>query len=771
MMESQSLEELLARFVEQHERDGTCLAPEEICHGHAELVAPLGRLIERYLAMSRQLDGSEPLSGRSSTTVVAEPLPSLDGFRMIERIGRGGMGVVYKMHDTTLNRPVAAKVIRRDSLAGAAGILAEARYLALCNDPRVVQVYECRLDADPPVIIMEYVDGFPLDEVAFSLEYRQRASILREICSAVHTAHSLGIQHRDLKPSNILLDQRLSPRILDFGLAGADPRTGHLRGTVPYLAPEQLDPDKRIDARADVYALGAILYQMLCGALPYDGADTQETVAAIKRAQPRLPVEVSAGVPEPLQAIALKAMEADPAARYPSAMEMARDIERYLDGRPVLARPSRYLTTLAERLRTHRRQIEEWTRLRIIHPHEAESLRSAYSRLDARDEDWIVESRLLTFSQIALYLGAFFLVCGSLFYFGAHRFYDAVRGVVRPFLVLGLPFLGLNTAAEYLYRRQHRAVAVAFFLAGIGLLPLFMMIVLHETNTWVVPPDTPGQIFTGGSLSNRQLQVTILLALVWSGFLALRTRTAALSSCAAALLLLLVLAILGDFGLRRWVDEVRLDLLAIHLAPLVLLYGLLGHLLERIRRPWFAKPLYLATTLLLACVLEMLAYDGRAFGYLGISMRQFQSAEVSDPLLLDTLAAMAINGLLFYAVATAAERRGSDLMKAAASGLFIISPFATLEPLAYLCKTGDYSRGLDWFYLSAALSITLLSHQRQRRSFYYAGIVNAGAALWLIADHREWFDDPRWAISVVAVGLLALLTGFVLAERERRHRQ
>lgn len=770
MMESETLEELLARFIERHERDGTCLAPEEICARRTELVAPLRRLIEGYLAVHRQLDGPEAVSGHFSTPVVEEQLPRLDGFRLIERIGQGGMGVVYKMQDTTLNRPVAAKVIRRDCLAGAAGVLAEARYLALCKDPRVVEVYECRLDANPAVVIMEYVDGFPLNEIAGSLEYHQRASILREICIAVHNAHSLGIQHRDLKPTNILLDPRLRPRILDFGLAGADPHKGHFVGTAPYLAPEQLDPEQSIDDRTDVYALGVILYEMLCGARPYDGADTQETLAAIKRAQPRLPVEVAPGVPEPLQAIALRAMEADPAARYPSAIEMARDLERYIDGRPVLARPSRYATTLAERLRPHLKEIEEWVRLRILYPHEAESLRSAYSRLDAREEDWIVESRVLTFSQIALYLGAFLLVCGSLFYFGAHRFYDAVRGVVRPFVVLALPFLGLNTAAEYLYRRQHRAVAVAFFLAGIGLLPLFMMIVLHETRTWVVPPDTAGQIFTDGSLSNRQLQVTILLAFVWSGVLALRTRTAALSSCAASLLLLLALVLLGDFGLRRWIDDLRLDLLAMHLAPLVILYGALGSILERLRRPWFAKPLYLAAAILLASVLEMLAYDGRAFGYLGISMRRFQSPDVSDPLLLDTLTAMALNGILFYVVATVAERRGSDLMRAAVLLLFTVAPFATLEPLAFLSKTGDYSRGLDWLYLSAALTVAVLSRQRQRRSFYYAGVINTGVALWLIADHYKWFDDPLWAIAVVVVGLLALFAGFVLAERERHHR-
>ena len=133
-------------------------------------------------------------------------------------------------------------------------------------------------------------------------------------------------------------------------------------------------------------------------------------------------------MPEPLQAIALKAMEREPALRYQSALELGADLQRYLDGRPVLARPSLYATTLGMRVAPHLQQIGEWLRLRLIHPHEAERLHSAYRALDARDDDWIVESRALSYSQIALYLGAFLLVCGSLFYFVAHRWYDAVDG-------------------------------------------------------------------------------------------------------------------------------------------------------------------------------------------------------------------------------------------------------------------------------------------------------------------------------------------------------
>jgi hypothetical protein len=131
-------------------------------------------------------------------------------------------------------------------------------------------------------------------------------------------------------------------------------------------------------------------------------------------------------------------------------------------------------------------------------------------------------------------LGAFLLVCGSLFYFGAHRWFDAVHGVVRPLAVLGLPFLGLNAAAHLLYTKEHKAVAVAFYLAAVGLLPLLLIILFHETGFLVVPPETSGQLFLDGSISNRQLQVTTFVACLWCGWLALRTRTAALSTARRA---------------------------------------------------------------------------------------------------------------------------------------------------------------------------------------------------------------------------------------------
>ncbi len=767
-MNDPDLERRFEHWVERHLRDGTSLDVAEVCADRPDLVTPLGSLVEEYRQVTAFLDGDTPAAGDHRSG--AADLPAFEGFRTIERVGAGGAGEVYKLQDLTLNRVVAAKVLRGDPTlrTSLSDFLREARALALFDDPRIVRVFEFRADTDPAILIMEYVDGFDLSRVGPSLELRQRARIVKDICEAVHRAHELGLQHRDLKPSNVRLNAGLQPKILDFGLSGGNPAVGHFRGTPEYLAPEQLDPSAPIDARTDVYGIGAILYELLCGAPPISGHDTTDVVARVKAGAIRLPVDIEPRVPEPLQAIALKALERRAADRYPTALDMAADLGRYLAGRPVEAHPSQYSAALSVRVRAHVDHVRDWLRLTLIYPHEAEMLRGAYRKLERRDDDWIGEARVLSYSQIALYLGAFLLMCGSLFYFGAHRLHEAVDGIARPFIVLGLPFIGLNASAHVLARRDHRAVAVAFYLGGVSLLPLFLLILFHERGLWVVGPDTAGQLFSDGAVSNRQLQVTIAVACTWTAWLAVRTRTLALSTVLAVLAFLLTLALLADVGLRTWFEEERWDTLALHLMPLVPMYAGAALWCDRSSRPWFGRPFYTAAGVLFIAVLELFALDGRMLHVLHLSLQPWQPDGVSNPVLLDTLAAMSFNGLVFYVAASVADRVGSELVKPAAWILFTVAPFAVLEPLARLSQTGEYTRAVDWAFLAMALATAVVSHRRQRRSFYYAGLLNTGVALFLIADHYQWFDQPNWAMALVAVGLTVLWAGFALNARERR---
>lgn len=746
-----TVEALFARYVECDVVDGRKPDPEELCDDPV-LLAELRAHIRRYEELQKTL--STPPAASGEPPPADRALPQFDGFRTIERIGGGGGGEVYKLEDLELGRIVAAKVIRRGNplQAGLEDFLREARAMALFDDPRIARIFEFRRRSDPPVLLMEYVDGFELDRIGPSLEYPQRARAMAEIAEAMHRAHTLGIQHRDLKPANVMLDANLAPRILDFGLSQGDPARGHLRGTPAYMAPEQRDRDRPIDARTDVYALGVMLYQLLCGALP----------------DQRLPVEIEPTVPEPLQAIALKAMEADPQQRYATALEMAQELRRFLAGRPVLARPTLYQSALERRVRPHLEQIREWRRIKLIYPHEAERLAESYRDLEAREDDWIAESRVLSQSQISLYLGAFLVFCGGALFFTAYLA-EAFSGLGRVSLALGLPFLALGVAGYTLYRRERRAVAVAYYLAAVVLLPLLCLILFREAGWWPAT-GAPREFFAEVEISNRQLQLAALAGCAWSGLLAWRTRTIGLGSGFTAMVLVAGLALLTDLDLAGWIEDGRWDRLSLHLTPLLVACFAAARLLESRGASWFARPLYYAAIGLFVLVLELLALDGRAFGYLGLTLADLQAGGVSNPTLLDTVGAMIVNGVAVFAAATALDRFGSELMRRASRLLFVIAPFLLLEPVAYLDATAEYSRRFDWLYLFLALGIALASRYRQRKSFYYAGLLNTGVALWYITSHSEWFDHPWWSVWIIlaALAFLAAGLGFDHVERVRR---
>ena len=195
--------------------------------------------------------------------------------------------------------------------------------------------------------------------------------------------------------------------------------------------------------------------------------------------------------------------------------------------------------------------------------------------------------------------------------------------------------------------------------------------------------------------------------------------------------------------------------------------ALLGFAVERGSRPWLARPLYVAAVVVFVAVLDLLALDGRTLQYLDLSLKRYQSPK--DSVSIDTLCALAANGVVFYMIASLLERWGRGLMAVSAGLLFVIAPFSTLEPLGYLADTGGYSLKVNWVYLAAAVTTAVLSHHRQRKSFYYAGLVNVGFALYLIADGYHWKDQPWWAIVLVGSGLIVLVAGFVLDARERRN--
>ena len=317
--------------------------------------------------------------GDTDTKRIASPTASSPsaplGYEILEELGRGGMGVVYKARQLSLNRLVAVKMVLAGEQASPQAItrfLHEAEAIGRMQHPNIVQVYEVGRHQDRPYFAMEFIDGGNLDKKLSGtpLPPNEAAQLVETLARAMQAAHDKGIIHRDLKPANILLrdesrgtrgeptneDNAASPRaprlsslvpkITDFGLAkklegGAGlTQSGDVMGTPSYMAPEQAQGDpKAMGPLVDVYALGAILYECLTGRPPFRAATPLDTLMQVVTEDPVAPSTLVPGLPADLETICLKCLHKEPSKRYASAHELAEDLRRFQAGEPILARP------------------------------------------------------------------------------------------------------------------------------------------------------------------------------------------------------------------------------------------------------------------------------------------------------------------------------------------------------------------------------------------------------------------------------------------------
>ena len=275
-------------------------------------------------------------------------------YDILGELGRGGMGVVYKARHLKLNRVVALKMILSGGHAGAEELerfQIEARAVARLQHPGIVQIHEVGEHERLPFFALEFVAGGSLAAKLHGDPWPmdRSAAMVEQLARAMHHAHQSGIVHRDLKPGNILLAADGTLKITDFGLAKqmdteqGPSRTGVIMGTPSYMAPEQAEGRGRdIGPAADVYALGAILYQLLTGRPPFRGLTTLDTLEQVRTQEPVPPSRLQPKTSRDLETICLKCLQKDPARRYDSAHALADDLQRYLADQPILARPVRF---------------------------------------------------------------------------------------------------------------------------------------------------------------------------------------------------------------------------------------------------------------------------------------------------------------------------------------------------------------------------------------------------------------------------------------------
>ncbi len=699
--------------------------------------------------------GAEP-----SCVAREETPPALPGFRIERRLGEGSLGAVFAAHDEKLNRRVAVKILhRRADDAVRRRVLDEARKAAALSDPAIVTIFSVLDETDPPAIVMELVEGYPLDRFAAELNFEQKAKLLREVARGLAVAHEHGLIHRDLKPDNVIVGPDMRPRILDFGLAlsldEAGLQNGGFEGTPLYASPEQVRGQPLAPA-SDVFSFGSLMFKVLTGRPPFSGDTAGQTLEAIATTAPPFLREVAVGVPEDLQAICLACLAWNAADR-PTAAQVALELGRFLVGEPVRLKPKLYDDLLRRSISEYSGQARAWASQSIISRDERDALEVVHRRLLADEDHWIVDARRITPLQTILSGATWLAVVATVLMVWM------LRDDLTPLWRWSLPtfFTAMLLLAGQAARRDREPLAAATFLAGAALaIAPCTLALLAELHVFSVPPPNVKQLF-GGTFTNQQVLAASCTALAVSIFGLWRLKMTGFAWTTATLSATSFISLLLLFN---WLDRKR-EIQALWCLPLVALEPV-ALALERKGRVRWTLPFHLLALLTLVIGLDVIALNGPTLKMLGVNGGRWPYFDA------DRLKAFsfALNGWLFLGLMLLLERAASLDLRRASKLLEVLAIVHTLSALfanAMNHRDDAHVRVDVWIYLGAAAVFMVLAPFRSRWRLLVGGLAGCGLGSYLLVE-LGIVDRKTFIVGLGFAGLLAALGTFAYVRRREQ---
>jgi serine/threonine protein kinase len=735
---------------------GSSVTPENFLAALPEAVRrETGERIEAGLRAREIYGRNDAQSGTGD-----EAPPSLPGFRIERKIGRGSLGAVYAAHDDKLNRRVAIKVLhRRADESVRRRILDEARKAAALGDPAIVTIFSVLDETDPPAIIMELVEGFPLDRFASELNFEQKARLLREVARGLAAAHEHGLIHRDLKPDNIIVGPEMRPRILDFGLAlslDEARRSGAgFEGTPLYASPEQVR-GQPLTTASDLFSFGSVMFKVLTGRAPFVGDTAGQTLEAIATTSPPFLRDVAVGVPEDLQAICLACFAWNPSDR-PSAGEVALELGRFLVGEPVRLRPKLYDDLLRRSISEYSGQARAWASQSIISREEQDALEVVHRRLLADEDHWIIEARRITPLQTVLSAATWLAVVATVLMVWM------LRNDLSPLWQWLLPtyFTATLLLAGQAARRGREPLAAATFFAGAALAiapcTLALLASLHVFAT--VSPQVK-QLFAG-TFTNQQVLAASCTALAVSVFGLRHLKMTGFAWTSAILGAMSYVSLLLQVN---WLDQ-KPEIKALWCLPMVA-FEPVAIALERRGRVRWTTPFHLLALLTLVAGLDVIALNGPTLKMLGVDGARWPYFDQSR---LQAFSVV-LNGFLFLALMLLSERASSLDLRRAGKLLEILAIVHTLSALftnAMDHRNDPHVRVDVWLYLAAAAVFMVLAPFRSRWRLLVGGLAGCGLGSYLLVE-LGIVDRETFIIGLGFTGLLAALGTFAYVHRREQ---